>query len=138
MPSVMSAEWPSDGFDREKLRLEAGQLVDQVWEEAAAWASPEEHVRLRGVAYNLATKLFISGRIAARPSPEALEQVIAAALERFQGISGESRGIAEAVMDLLEGPQHEGLMFGSSEEAADYMNSRRRGGRMGPSTYGWE
>ena len=126
MPSVMSAEWPSDGFDREKLRLEAGQLVDQVWEEAAGRASPEEHVRLRGVAYNLATKLFISGRIAARPSPEALEQVIAAALERFQGISGESRGIAEAVMDLLEGPRHEGLMFGSGEEAADYMNSRRR------------
>ena len=127
MPSVMSAEWPSDGFDQEKLRLEAGQLVDQVWEEAAGQASPGEHVRLRGVAYNLAAKLFISGRIAARPSPEALEQVIAAALERFHGLSGESRGIAEAVMGLLEGPQWEGLTFGSREEADDYRNTRRRG-----------
>lgn len=126
MPSVTGADWPADGFDQEKLRLEAGQLVDQVWDEAAGQASPAEQVRLRGAAYDLATRLFISGRIAARPSLEALEQIITAALERFQGVSGESRGVAEAVMGLLEGPQWEGLEFGSREEAADYLATRRR------------
>ena len=84
---------PADGFKQEKLGLELGKLVDQVWQEAAGPASPEEHVRLRSVAYDLATRLFISGRIAARPSLETLEQVIAAAQERFQGLSHENRAL---------------------------------------------
>ena len=56
-----------DRFDHEKLRIRAGELVNQAWDEATGRASPEEQVRLRGVAYDLATRLFISGRIAARP-----------------------------------------------------------------------
>jgi hypothetical protein len=106
MPRVGSPEWPVDGFRQQKLRLDLGKLVDQVWQEAARRASPEEHVRLRGVSYDLATRLFISGKIAARPSLEELEQVIAAARERFHGLWNEDRGIAEAVMGLLEGPPH--------------------------------
>ena len=38
-----------DTFDDEKLRLEAGELVNQVWrEEATGRASPEEQVRFPG------------------------------------------------------------------------------------------
>ena len=50
-----------DMFDDEKLRLEAGELVNQVWEEATGRASPEEQVRFRGVAYGLATRLSSPG-----------------------------------------------------------------------------
>lgn len=58
------------------------------------------------LSYDLATRLFISGKIAARPSLEELEEVIVAARERFRGLSNEDRGIAEAVIGLLEGPHH--------------------------------
>ena len=42
---------------------------------------------------------------------EALEQVIAEASQRLRGFPDESRGIAEAVMALLEDPKHERLML---------------------------
>lgn len=71
-----------DMSNQEKLRLRTGELVDQVWEEAAGRASPAEQVRLRGVAYDLAARLFISGRIAARPKLEVLERIISDGMER--------------------------------------------------------
>lgn len=91
-------------FDQEKLRLEAGQLVNEVWEEATGRASPAEQVRLRGVAYRLATELFISGRIAARPQLEVLERIISEGMGRGDDAST----IARAVLDLVEGPKWEG------------------------------
>jgi hypothetical protein len=39
-----------DSFDEDKIRLELGELVSQVSEEATGRASPEEQVRLRGTA----------------------------------------------------------------------------------------
>jgi hypothetical protein len=93
-----------DMFDQEKLRLRAGELVNQVWEEAAGRASPAEQVRFRGVAYDLAARLFISGRIAARPKLEVLERIISEGMER----GDEASIIARAVLDVVEGPKWEG------------------------------
>jgi hypothetical protein len=88
--------------EQEKLRIELGQLVDQVWEEAAGRGSPEEHVRMRGAAYGFAVGLFIAGKLAARPPTEALERVIAAARERAPDSASENRSIAEAVIRMME------------------------------------
>lgn len=99
-----------------KLEYELGDLIDEVWEEAARQAvlppGPEhtalgqreadEHVRLRGAAYAMATRLFIAGKIANTPAGEALEKVIAAARKRSQDPSTENRIIAEAVIGMLE------------------------------------
>jgi hypothetical protein len=49
-------------LDRDQLRVEAGELVDEVWREACGEARPGEQVRLRGAAYDLATRLFLSAR----------------------------------------------------------------------------
>ena len=100
-----------DRFDEDKLRLELGELVNQVWEEAAGRASPEEHVRLRGVAYRFATELFISGRIAARPPLEALERIVGEGMQRGDDAST----IARAVLDLIEGPKWQGPRWDSGE-----------------------
>lgn len=88
--------------EQEKLRIELGQLIDQVWEEAAGQASPDEHVRMRGAAYGFAVSLFIAGKLAARPPMELLEKVIAEAREQSQGSSNENRSIAEAVIAMME------------------------------------
>jgi hypothetical protein len=94
-----------DMFNQEKLRL-----VDQVWEEAAGRASPAEQVRFRGVAYDLAARLFISGRIAARPQLEILARIISDGMERGDAAST----IARAVLDLVEGPKWRGRRHGDS------------------------
>jgi hypothetical protein len=102
-----------DRFNQEKLRLKAGELVNQVWEEAAGRASPAEQVRLRGVAYDLAARLFISGRIAARPQLEVLERIISEGMERRD----EAGTIARAVLDLVEGPKWKGHRHGDSGDS---------------------
>lgn len=102
-----------DMFNQEKLRLRAGELVDQVWEEAAGRALPAEQVRLREVAYDLAARLFISGRIAARPKLEVLEQIISDGMER----GAEASTIARAVLDLVEGPKWKGRRHGDSGDS---------------------
>jgi hypothetical protein len=102
-----------DMFNQEKLRLRAGELVDQVWEEASGRASPAEQVRLRGVAYDLAARLFISGRISARPRLEVLEQIISDGME----IGAAASTIASAVLDLVEGPKWEGRSHGASGDS---------------------
>ena len=102
-----------DMFDQGKLKLRAGKLVDQVWEEAAGRASPAEQVRFRGVAYNLASMLFISGRIAARPKLEVLERIISDGMER----GDEASTIARAVLDLVEGPKWQGRRQGDSGDS---------------------
>lgn len=89
----------NDMFDYEKLRLEAGELVNQVWEEATGRASPEEQVRFRGVAYSLATRLFISGRIAARPPLETLERMISEGTRR----GDDARAVAAHMHDGQRG-----------------------------------
>ena len=88
--------------DDVKLERELGELIDQVWDEASGRASPEEHVRMRGAAYGFAASLFIPGKIAARPSVEALERVITEARERSQGSPDENRIIAEAVIHMIK------------------------------------
>jgi hypothetical protein len=93
-----------DMFDYKKLRLKAGELVNHVWEEATGRASPEEQVRFRGVAYDLTTRLFISGRIAARPPQETLERIISEGMGR----GDDADTIARAVLDLIEGPKWKG------------------------------
>jgi len=102
-----------DMFDYEKLWHEAGELVDQAWEDAAGRASPEEQVRLRGVAYSLVARLFISGRIAARPKLEVLERIISDGMER----GTEASTIARAVLDLVEGPKWKGSRHGDSGDS---------------------
>jgi hypothetical protein len=96
-----------DTFDYQKLRLEAGEIVNQVWEEATGRASPEEQVRFRGVAYSLAGRLFISGRIAARPPLETLERIISEGMGR----GDDATTIARAVLDLIEGPKWKGQIW---------------------------
>ena len=86
--------------------------MDAAWNGAAGHALPSEHHELQPAGRDLAAKIFISGQIAGRrPSMEALEQVIAEASQRLRGFPDESRGIAEAVMALLEDPKHERLML---------------------------
>lgn len=65
----------------EKLRLEAGQLVKDVWDAAIGGAPEEEKVRLRGASYDLAASLFIAGRIAERPTLEVMERRIRQCIE---------------------------------------------------------
>ena len=64
-------------LDREQLRVEAGELVDEVWREASGEARPGEQVRLRGAAYDLATRLFLSGRLAVQPPVGVVSRIIA-------------------------------------------------------------
>jgi hypothetical protein len=108
-----------DMFDHEKLRLRAGELVNQVGEEAAGRASPAEQVRFRGVAYDLAARLFISGRIAARPQLEVLERIISDGIER----GDPARTIARAVLDLVEGPKWKGRRHGPAATAGTKRRS---------------
>ncbi len=96
----------SDGLDLEKARLALGQLV----ENARSGDNPPKHI-MQLQAYDLATKIFLSGKTAGRPSMDVLEQVIATASERVRGFPDESRGIAEAVMALLEDPKQERRTF---------------------------
>ena len=108
----MSAKyWSGDGFDLERARLLLDRLVDAAWNGADGPASPDHHHSLQLRGRDLAAKIFISGQIAGRPSMEALEQVIAEASQRLRGFPDESRGIAEAVMALLEDPKHERVML---------------------------
>ena len=84
----------------------------------------------------MAVKIFISGQISGRPSMEALEQVIAEASQRLRGFPDESRGIAEAVMALLEDPKHERLMLlprspNDAEALWGYHRQREQGGADG-------
>jgi hypothetical protein len=111
MSSVIRKHWVGDGFDLDRARLEMDRLVDAAWNGAAGPALPSEHHELQLAGRDLAVKIFISGQIAGRPSMEALEQVIAEASQRLRGFPDESRGIAEAVMALLEDPKHERLML---------------------------
>jgi hypothetical protein len=85
-----------------QLERELGQLIDQVWGEASGRPWPAERVRMRGAAYGLAARLFIAGKIAARPSVEFLEQVITRVRETSQGSADENRIIAEAVLHLIK------------------------------------
>jgi hypothetical protein len=120
MPPMISGstEWPSSELDQETARQELVRLVDRVWEAAAG--SPEQHFPLQLAASDLAIKVFTSGMIAARPSIETLEQVVAATLERVGGLPDETRGIAEAVMALLEDPKHERVMLNSARTRGNY------------------
>lgn len=111
MSSVIRDQWAGDGFDLDRARLELDQLVDVAWKEAQRHAPPDRHHELQLAGRDLAVKIFISGQIAGRPSMEALEQVIAEASQRLRGFPDGSRGIAEAVMALLEDPKHERLML---------------------------
>jgi hypothetical protein len=129
MSSVISEPWTGEGFDLEKARLEMDRLVDAAWNGADGPASPDHHHLLQLAGRDLAVKIFISGQIAGRPSMEALEQVIAAASERVRGFPEESRGIAEAVMALLEDPKQERQMLlprSPREAEALYQYHRRR------------
>ncbi|HEY0999137.1 MAG TPA: hypothetical protein VGD83_05825 [Streptosporangiaceae bacterium] len=126
---MISEPWSGDGFDLERARLELDRLVDAAWNGADRPASPDQHHLLRAVGRDLAAKIFISGQIAGRPSMEALEQVITAASERVRGFPDESRGIAEAVMALLEDPKQERRVLlprGPREAEAFYQYQRRR------------
>jgi hypothetical protein len=111
MSSVISGPFADDAFDLEKARLKMDQLVDAAWNGAQQHASPGNLHELQGTGRDLAVTIFISGQIAGRPSMEALEQVIVEASQRLRGFPDESRGIAEAVMALLEDPKHERLML---------------------------
>jgi hypothetical protein len=96
---------------------------------ATGHASPGQHQMLKLMADDLAARIFTSGQIAGRPSMEALEQVIAAACDRVRGFPDESRGVAEAVMALLEDPKQELRVLSplsSQEVAARYRYSRQR------------
>ena len=93
-----------DMFDQEKLKLRAGELVNQVWKEATGRASPEEQVRLRGVAYDLAARIYTSGRLMARPPLDEIEHIISEGLRRRDDAST----IARAVLDLVDGPGWKG------------------------------
>jgi hypothetical protein len=132
MSSVISEPWSGDWFDLDRARLELDRLVDAAWNGADGPASPHHHHSLRLVGRDLAVKIFISGQIAGRPSMEALEQVIAEASQRLRGFPDESRGIAEAVMALLEDPKHERLMLlprspGDAEALYEYRRQREQG-----------
>ncbi len=111
MSSVIRKHWAGDGFDLDRARLELDRLVDAAWNGAQRHAPPDLHHELQQAGRDLAVKILISGQIAGRPSMEALEQVIAEASQRLRGFPDESRGIAEAVMALLEDPKHERLML---------------------------
>jgi hypothetical protein len=129
MSSVMSDSWSGKEFDLETARLELDRLVDAVWHDAAGSASPDRRHVLQLAGRDLAVKIFISGQIAGRPAMETLEQVIAAASERVRGFPDESRGIAEAVMALLEDPKRERQVLRSrSPEQAEafYQHHRLR------------
>jgi hypothetical protein len=132
MSSVISEPWSSDWFDLDRARLELDQLVDAAWNGADGPDSPRHHHLLQLVGHDLAVKIFISGQIAGRPSMKALEQVIAEASQRLQGFPDESRGIAEAVMALLEDPKHERLLLlprspGDAEALYEYHRQRQQG-----------
>jgi hypothetical protein len=129
MSSVISEPWSGNGFDLERARLELDRLVDAAWNGADEPASPHHHHLLQLTGRDLAAKIFISGQIAGWPSMEALEQVIAAASERVRGFPDESRGIAEAVMALLEDPKQERrVLLPRSPRAAEalYQYHRQR------------
>jgi|SRR6185437_973980 len=134
MSSVISEPWSGEGFDLEKATLELDRLVDAAWNEAAGPASPLRHHELQLVAHDLAAKIFISGQIAGRPSMAALEQVIATASERVRGFPDESRGIAEAVMALLEDPKQERQVLiprspGQAQAIYQYYRQREQADR---------
>jgi hypothetical protein len=107
MSPEISEPWTGEGLDLEKARLEMDRLVDAACNGAGQPASPDHHQLLRLAGRDLAAKIFISGQIAGRPSITALEQVITAASERVRGLPDQSRGIAEAVLALLEDPKQE-------------------------------
>jgi hypothetical protein len=132
MSPVIGKPWAGDGFDLERARLELDRLVDAAWNEAQKHASSDHHHELQLAGRDLAVKIFVSGQIAGRPSMEALEQVIAEASQRLRGFPDESRGIAEAVMALLEDPKHERLMLlplspGDAEALYEYHRQREQG-----------
>lgn len=136
MSSVIKKHWAGDGFDLEKARLELDRVVDLAWKAAERHASPDEHHELQLAGRDVALKIFISGQISGRPSMEALEQVIAEASQRLRGFPDESRGIAEAVMALLEDPKHERLMLlprspNNAEALWEYHRQREQGGADG-------
>ena len=132
MSSVISESWSGDWLDLDRARLELDRLVDAAWTGAGGPASARYRHLLQLVGRDLAVKVFISGQIAGRPSIEALEQVIAEASQRLRGFPDESRGIAEAVMALLEDPKHERLMLlprspGDAEALYEYHRQRQQG-----------
>ena len=136
MSFVIGEAWPGDGFDLEMARRELDRVVDAAWNGADGPASPYDHHSLQLAGRDLAAKIFISGQIAGRPSIEALEQVIAAASERVRGFPDESRGIAEAVMALLEDAKQERNVLlprspGQAEAFYQYYRQREQAGRDG-------
>jgi hypothetical protein len=136
MSSVIRKHWAGDTFDLDRARLELDRLVDAAWNGAQRHASPGLHHEFQLAGRDLAVKIFISGQIAGRPSMEALEQVIAEASQRLRGFPDESRGIAEAVMALLEDPKHERLLLlprrpNDAEALWGYHQQREQGATDG-------
>ena len=89
---------PEKLFDPEKLRLEAGQLVYDVWDAAIGGVSEREKVRLRRVAYNLAARLLVAGRRAGKPKLEEMEQCIRECMAR----GDDARTMAGMLLNLYE------------------------------------
>jgi hypothetical protein len=84
--------------ESEKLRLELGQLVDDVWDAAIGGAPEEEKARFREQADALAARLFMAGRRAERPTLEGMERSIRDCMAR----GDDARSTAGVLLNLYE------------------------------------
>jgi hypothetical protein len=101
---------PEKHFDPEKLRLELGQFVNDVWDAAIGGAPEEKKVTLRGAAYGVAARFFIAGRLSERPALGVMERRIGECMARGDDV----RTMAGVLLSLYEDPDGRPLRTGES------------------------